>query len=250
MTRTLAIASGKGGVGKTWFAISLSQALARMNRRVLLVDCDVGLANVDVQLGLGVVTGLHHAVMGEITLSRAIQTPDGIGFDVLPGRSGAVYSGGLDPLMTGWIGHELLRKSSGYDLIILDLPSGADEGVRELMRLADADIILTTGEPTALADAYGLIKATRRYRVGGVPNIVVNFADDVAAGSQTQAGLGRICDRFLAVKPRSLGIVRRDSRVPEAICRQMPLLQCYPGCDAARDVVAVAETILVMKDWV
>lgn len=247
MKRVLAIASGKGGVGKTWFSISLGQALARMNRRVLLVDCDVGLANVDVQLGLKPLADLAQVVMGEIPLSRAVQSVDALGLDVLPGLSGAGHLGGLDPQMVGWIRGELCRSCDGYDVVILDLPSGIDQGVRELMRHADDEIILTTGEPTALTDAYALIKATRRERLGGVPKLVVNFADDAAAGRQTLEGLVRVCDRFLAIRPEGLGVIRRDSRVSEAIGRQTPLLRCYPGSDAARDVIAAADAFLVSE---
>lgn len=248
MTRVLAVASGKGGVGKTWFSISFSHALARMNRRVLLVDCDVGLANVDVQLGLQPTISLHQVVLGQRPLSLAVQPLDDLGFDVLPGRSGAAYPDGLDPLMTGWLCGELRRMSAPYDVVILDLPSGVEDGVRELMRQANDEIILTTGEPTALADAYALIKATRRSRVGDAPKIVVNFAEHAAAGRQTQEGLARVCHRFLEVRPYALGVVRRDRRVPEAISRQTPLLLSYPGCDAARDVVAVATAFLSPKE--
>lgn len=244
MKRIVAIASGKGGVGKTCFSISFGQALARMNRRVLLVDCDVGLANIDVQLGLKPLADLSRIVIGETSLSRAIQPVDALGLDVLPGLSGAGHLRGLDPLIAGWIRGELCRSCDSYDIIILDLPSGIDDGVRELMRHADDDIILTTCEPTALTDAYALIKATRRERLGGVPKLVVNFAEDAAAGRQTLEGLVRVCDRYLSIRPECLGMIRRDSRVSEAIVRQTPLLRCYPGSDAARDVIAIAEVFL------
>ena len=113
-----------------------------------------------------------------------------------------------------------------------------------MMRHADEEIIVTTGEPTALTDAYALIKATHRGKPGNVPKIVVNFAETVAAGRQILEGLGRVCDRFLAVEPKGVGVIRRDRRVPEAIGRQTPLLQCFPGCDAAKDVLSAAEVLL------
>ncbi len=247
MTRVVSIASGKGGVGKTWFSISLGEALARMNRRVLLVDCDVGLANIDVQLGLRPAVDLSRIVMGEAPLSHAIQQVDAIGLDVLPGLSGSGYLGGLDPLMVGWIRGELRRSCEDYDIIVLDLPSGVEHGVRELMRHADDEIIITTSEPTALTDAYALIKATSRQRLGNVPKLVVNFAEDIAAGRQTMEGLIKVCERFLTIKPGSLGVIRRDARVSEAIGRQSPLMQCYPGSNAARDVAAAAEVFLASE---
>lgn len=247
MKRVLAVASGKGGVGKTWFAISLGQALARMNRRVLLVDCDLGLANVDVQLGLDRSVDIMHVVTGETPLLRAIQSADQFGLDVLPGRSGAGYKGGLDPMMVAWLRGELRSMCDAYDIVIMDLPSGIDQGIRDVMRHADEEMIITTGEPTALTDAYALIKATRRNRPDRVPKIVVNFAEGARAGRQTLEGLVRVCDRFLAIRPMELGIIRRDRRVPEAIARQTALFQCYPGSDAARDVVAIAEALVASK---
>lgn len=247
MKRILAIASGKGGVGKTWFSISLAQAMARRNRRVLLIDCDIGLANVDVQLGMTHATDLTHVMMGQISLPKAIRSLDGLGIDVLPGRSGVGYPSGLDTLLVGWLQVELRRLCDEYDVVILDLPSGIEQGVREVMRHADEEIIITTSEPTALTDAYALIKATRHDGLRRIPKIIVNFAEDAEAGRRTLAGMVRVCDRFLKVKPSGLGVIRRDSHVSEAICRQLPLLTCYPGCDAARDVIAAAEAVLAMK---
>lgn len=247
MRRVVAVASGKGGVGKTWFSISLGQALAQSNRRVLLVDCDVGLANVDVQLGLNPRVDLQQAYMGEVDFSHAISSVDPLGFDVLPGRARISCVNGLDASMVGWLLGELRQIVSRYDIVILDLPSGVEFGVREFMRHADHEIIVTTSEPTALTDAYALIKATQRYRRNSVPKMICNFADDGVAGRRTLEGLSRVCNRFLGVEPQQLGVIRRDPRVPDAISQQVPLLQCYPGSDAARDVAATAKIFLAME---
>jgi flagellar biosynthesis protein FlhG len=243
MNCMLAVASGKGGVGKTWFSISLSHALARMNLRVLLVDCDIGLANVDVQLGLPKAPDLATVALDERLSDEAIRRIDSIGFDVLPGRSGCGRSRGLGPLVIGWLQKKLGSLRQRYDVIILDLPSGVEQGVRDLMLLADQKIVVTTGEPTALADAYALIKATRQNGVGNVPGIVVNFAQQTTSGRQTLDGLIRVCGRFLAIEPIGFGVIRMDKCVPEAIGRQTPLLACHPSCDAAQDVVAVAKVL-------
>ncbi|NJO36466.1 MAG: MinD/ParA family protein [Rhizobiales bacterium] len=248
MKRLLAIASGKGGVGKTWFAISLGHALARMNRRVLLVDCDVGLANVDVQLGLDPALNLHHVFVGKVSIAQAVQSLDGLGFDVLTGRSGAGYLSGLDSPMVGLIQHALQRMGDTYDVVILDLPSGVEHGVRHLMRCADDQIIVTTGEPTALTDAYALIKATRGNGSHRVPRLICNLADHREAGCRTLEGLIRVCERFLAIRPSALGVIRRDGRVVDAISRQRSLLTCYPKSNAARDVIATAEALLAWTD--
>jgi len=244
MKHVLAVASGKGGVGKTWFSISLACALARMNRRILLVDCDINLANIDIQLGLSSSVGLRNVFLGEVPTSQAIRTITPFGLDVLPGCANAGYLNGLDPAMIGWIQTELRCIGQDYDLVILDLPSGIESGVRELIKCADDGIILTTAEPTALADAYALIKATRKYGCAHSPRVVCNFADQTDIGRQTLDGLARVCDRFLGITLKRLGVIRRDTRVCEAIARQEPLLRCYPGSDAARDVTATAEAFL------
>jgi len=244
MKRTLAVASGKGGVGKTWFSISLSHTLARMNKRVLLVDCDIGLANVDVQLGLTKGPDLAMIALGQAPTSRAIKRIKDFGFDVLPGRSGHGRQRGLDAIIVNGLHRTLDDLRDDYDLIILDLPSGIEQGVRDMMRHADQEVVMTTGEPTALADAYALIKATRSTRLDSVPGIVVNFAQQAATGRQTMDGLIRVCDRFLAIEPIGFGVIRQDKAVPEAIGRQTPLFACHPNCDAAEDVAAVAKVLI------
>ncbi|MEM9440538.1 MAG: AAA family ATPase [Pseudomonadota bacterium] len=247
MKRILAIASGKGGVGKTWTSISLSHALARLNRRVLLVDCDVGLANVDVQLGLRPSVDLQHAYLGNVAFSQVIKRLDSLGFDVVSGRAEANYLHGLDASIVAWMLGELDHIASAYDFVILDLPTGLELGIRELMLHADYPIIVTTGEPTAMTDAYALIKAMRRTNKLRVPGLICNFAEHEQAGLETLAGLVRVCERFLDVKPNQLGVIRRDRRVPEAISRQTALLECYPRSDAARDISAMAKTFLTWK---
>lgn len=247
MKRVLAIASGKGGVGKTWFSISLSHALSRLNRRVLLVDCDIGLANVDVQLGLSPNVDLQHAFLGDVAFSQVVKRMDTLGFDVAPGRARAHYLNGLDESIVTWMLGELNQIAEDYDFVILDLPTGLELGIRELMLHADYPIIVTTGEPTALTDAYALIKAMKRTAELRVPGLICNFAEQEQAGHDTLAGLVRVCDRFLDVKPNQLGVIRRDRRVPDAISRQTALLECYPRSDAAKDIGSIAETFLTWK---
>jgi flagellar biosynthesis protein FlhG len=248
MKRVFAVASGKGGVGKTWVSISLGHALSRLNRRVLLVDCDVSLANVDVQLGLTPNIDLQDAFLGEVAFSKVVRPVASLGFDIVPGRARTSYLNGLDRSVVGWMLGELDQIAGNYDVVILDLPTGLELGVRDLMQHADHQIIVTTSEPTALTDAYALIKATRRIQRESVPGLICNLAEHEKAGRETLDGFVRVCDRFLDVKPSQLGVVRRDKRVPEAIGRQTALLDCYPRSDAARDIASIAETILAWRD--
>ncbi|WP_374377236.1 P-loop NTPase [Dongia sp.] len=238
----VAIASGKGGVGKTWLAISLAQALARKGERVVLFDGDLGLANVDIQLGLTPAIDLGTAIERQLPLSRAA-TPCAAGFDVIAGRSG---SGGLAnmplhrlaPLMQG------LREVSGqYDRVIIDLGAGIDRPVRMMAALCATALVVANDEPTTLTDAYALIKMLTSDQAPCRVGIVVNSAQDVAQGQQTYATLSKACNNFLKIDPPLLGIIRRDAKVKEAIRAQTPLLTRHPGAVAALDVEALAGQI-------
>lgn len=244
MRRLVTISSGKGGVGKTWFAISLSHALARLGLRTLLVDGDVGLANVDVQLGLSKGPDLGAAFASDCSVASSIRTVPALGMDVLLGRSGAGVRDALDLRLAERMLADLETVHEQYDLIVLDLPSGIDQGMRRLMMAADDAIIITTEEPTALTDAYALMKVTRKRQPDFLPKIVVNLVGSHQTGHHVFEGLSRVCKRFLTMVPLPLGVIRRDQRVAEAIGRQTPLMQCYPNCNAATDVMAVAETLI------
>ena len=161
----IAVASGKGGVGKTFMSITLASALAKAGRRVLLVDGDLGLANVDVQLGIAPETDLAAVVAGWVELDDAVTPVDGGagggGFDVLPGRSG---SGALAELPT----EEVARLAAGlsalalqYDHLVLDLGAGIEANCMRLARAADKSLVVITDDPASMTDAYAFIKVLR-----------------------------------------------------------------------------------------
>lgn len=243
MTRIIAIASGKGGVGKTWLAISLGHALARRGQRVLLFDGDFGLANVDVQLGLGPGLDLAAVLCGRSTLAGAVRAAGPAGFDVLPGRSGCGRLGAVAPALLERLLGDLAKLARGYDVTLLDLPAGIDHAVRRLLRAASLRLVLTTDEPTALTDAYALIKVSRGDAASGALELVVNLADSHAAGRRTHEGLQRVCAHFLGLSPALAGVLRRDPRVVDAIRHQAPLLLRHPASPAACDVEALARQL-------
>lgn len=245
MRRLIAVASGKGGIGKTWLTVTLAHALARLDRRVLLFDGDLGLANVDIQLGLGPERDLGTVLAGRCRLADAVQPYEPGGFDVLPGRSGsgrlaAVGAERIEELLNG-----LKGLAGGYDLVLLDLPAGVDSAVRRLFTAAEPRLVVTTDEPTALTDAYALVKVTKPAAVDGGFHVVVNFARSQAAGRQTFDGFCRVCARFLGVTPTLAGVVQHDPRVADAIRHQAPLLVRHPLSAAARDVETLARNLLV-----
>jgi flagellar biosynthesis protein FlhG len=247
MTRTgqiTAIASGKGGVGKTWFAITLAHALARAGSRVLLFDGDLGLANVDIQLGLLPEHDLAAVVAGSMTLAQAALHHEG-GFDIIAGRSGSGALSALDAAALAQVLAALRQAAAQYDHIILDLGAGLDQAVRRMAVFADLLLVVATEEPTSLTDAYAVLKlhAADRAALPSEARIVVNQSTSRAGGERTYATLARACTAFLGHTPKLAGIIRRDDRVRDAIRRQTPLLARHPTAAAAEDVEAVARAL-------
>jgi len=245
--RTAAIASGKGGVGKTWFATTLAHALARRGRRVLLFDADLGLANIDIQLGLAPTHDLASVVSGTVPLARAITVFAPGGFDVLAGSSGSGTLSTMDGATLERLLMALGAAAEGYDHVLLDLGAGLDRGVRRMAAWVDTLLVVATEEPTSLTDAYATLKLHAADRPGGDARLVVNQVTTPGAGERTAATLARACNAFLGRAPVLAGYIRRDPHVQDAIRRQAPLLVRHPNCQASLDVEAVAAGLLAPR---
>ena len=164
--RLLAIASGKGGVGKTWLSVTLSRALVQAGRTVLLFDGDLGLANVDIQLGIMPEHDLTAVIAGRRTVAQSAAIYPAGGFAVLAGRSGSGALSALDPLMLDRVLEALAAETSVSD-IVLDLGAGLDRSVRRMAAVADTLLVVATEEPTSLTDAYAVLKLASADRPGG-----------------------------------------------------------------------------------
>jgi len=234
------VASGKGGVGKTWLAITLSQALARAGRKVLLFDGDLGLANVDIQLGLDVQYDLGSVIAGQAALNQAITTFDDGGFDVVAGKSGSGMLADLDKTRMRQLQSQLWQLAQHYDRVVVDLGAGVEAGIRALTPRGGTTLVVVTDEPTSLTDAYAYIKITLKQNPKAKIRVVVNMASDRRHGERTYATLAKACQTFLKVSPPLAGVIRRDERVPDAIRRQIAFLARHPNSDTAKDILTMA----------
>lgn len=226
----VAIASGKGGVGKTWLSVALARALADAGWRVLLFDGDLGLANIDVQLGLDPRHDIADVLTGRATPMEAVIRHGG-GFNVLAGRSGNASLASLPPSTLATLATIPGLLANDYDIVLLDLAAGADATMRTLVSIARAMLLVATGEPTSLTDAYAVLKRLARECPALEPGLVINMAGSQASGRATHATLARAASHFLGRAPRLAGVIRRDPSVPASIRRQALAPASSPACE-------------------
>lgn len=239
----IAVASGKGGVGKTTFSVTLAHALAKQGKKVLLFDGDLGLANVDVQLGLMPKRDLNDVIRGRLSLDKVVQTYDEGPFDIIAGRSGQASLSALPSQRLALLRDQLIDLAGSYDAVIADLGAGVDRTVRMFSSMAARTILITTDEPTSLTDAYAFIKLGNAAGLSKNVSVVVNMASSEAEGQKTYKTLLKACENFLRLRPSLIGMVRHDKHVKDTIRHQTPLLTRSPNCDAAEDVEDIAKSV-------
>ena len=247
IANVVAVASGKGGVGKTWLSISLSQALAKLGQRVLLFDGDLGLANIDVQLGIQPGMDLGTALERHLPLSRAVINYPSGGFDLIAGRSGSGSLASMPINRLQALAQGIRAVGDSYGRVVVDLGAGIERPVRYLASRSGFCLVVTTDEPTALTDAYALIKmvtldAQEQHKETPM-GVVVNMASSREIGQRTYETLSKACERFLKRRIPLLGVIRRDPKVRDAISTQTPLLVRHPSSPAALDIEALARKV-------
>jgi flagellar biosynthesis protein FlhG len=249
--RIISIASGKGGVGKTFIAISLAHALSRLGKKVLLFDGDLGLANVDIQLGLNPDADVGDIFSGTTDVQKIIRhyadgTLQGSGFDIIAGRSGSGALANLtrDKLLA--LRKAIILLGSYYDHVVMDLGAGIELSVSTLADHRGTCIVVLTPDPTALTDAYAFIKL-RTQRNPHLPvQVIINGVASRPEGLATFEGLAKVCSSFIGITPSLLGIVHHDKKISDCIRNQKPLLTRHVNSVPALDIQKIADTLAIM----
>lgn len=241
-TRVIAVTSGKGGVGKTNLTVNLGIALARQGIATGVLDADLGLANVDVLLGIVPAFHLGHVIGGERELAEILlQGPGGLW--VVPGGSGVYELANLSEARLDRLVAALAQLESRLDLLLIDTGAGISRQVLSFLLAAPELIVVASPEPTSLTDAYGVIKVVAARNPESRIRVAVNLARDLAEGEEAARRLAAVARRYLGVELEHLGTVVDDAAVRAAVCRQEPVVLSFPASRAARQIVEMAHQL-------
>jgi flagellar biosynthesis protein FlhG len=241
-TKTIAVCSGKGGVGKSNVALNLSILLSGAGNRVALVDADMGMANLDVLLNADVKGDLSHVVAGTKRLEDiVVDLPSGVQF--VAGASGLARLANLSEFQRTRLAEELTQLEADNDMIVIDCAAGIGPDVLQFAAGADIVLVVTTPEPTAITDAYGMIKALARRGYLGSLSVLTNQADNRQEGRATYQRLAEVARRFLDIRIFDAGYVNEDPRVRQSVRRRQAFVLAYPKCPASRDIAALVNKL-------
>ncbi len=235
--------SGKGGVGKTNLMANLAVAASGLGARVLLVDGDLGLANLDVLLGLVPTRSISDVLCEDVPLDEAL-VPGPRGVRLLPAASGRADLAALDARGLARLAGRLEACSDRFDLVLVDIGAGVGPAALGLATLCDPILLVTNAEPTSLADAYATLKLLSADPDAGRIELVVNSALDPTEGLRTHAQLARLAKRFLDHALPLHGVLPRDPRLAEAVAEQRTVVEAFPGSPASQSLVAMAARLL------
>jgi flagellar biosynthesis protein FlhG len=241
--RVLTVTSGKGGVGKTNITLNMAIALSKMGLRVVILDVDFGLANIDVMLGMSTKYTLVDLIRGERNIFEVLTDgPDNVKF--LSGGSGVEELLQIDRAQLGKFisGIGLLDKL--YDVILIDTGAGLSRNVMSFVMAADEVLLVTTPEPTAITDAYALIKMISRRDRHKIIRVIVNKADSPKEANDILSKLALVSEKFLSFNLQKLGYILYDELVPRAVKEQKPFFLSYPKSHVSQQIWQLAGSLI------
>ena len=237
--QVVAVTSGKGGVGKTTFAVNLAVAFAQRGRRVLLFDADLGMANVHVFAGVNPTATILDVIDGRATL-ESILVPGPAGMQIACGASGVGRLADLDARSLDALGRQLLRVASAFDVLLIDTGAGVAPSVMNFLALAHDAVVIATPNLASTLDAYGVIKVAHEQRLRARLHILVNEADDETQASAVTARVAGCASRFLQITPGDLGFLRRDAAFEQANQQRRPLQLAQPTGTLGQRIAQIA----------
>lgn len=245
-TRVIAVTSGKGGVGKTNFTINFALALMSYGQKVIILDADLGLANIDVILGISPTYNLYHVLKGEKSIQEVITNgPQGLKF--IAGGSGMQELANLRRWQIEQFIEKLDELEGMADILIIDTAAGLSRNVMSFVLAADDVIVITTPEPTAITDAYGLVKSMSAKKKYGVVHLVVNKVENAQEGDITANKFTIVAEKFLKLNIGHLGFILDDQYVSKAVKNQVPFILKYPKSSAAVCIQRLAAHLMDQK---
>lgn len=243
--RVLAVTSGKGGVGKTNISVNLAVSLAQIGRRVMVMDADLGLANLDVMLGLHPQYNLSHVLSGQRTLEEILLTgPEGV--RVVPAASGVQNMAELKPVQHAGLIRAFSELSHTMDVLIIDTAAGISDSVISFSKAAQEVLVVVCDEPSSLTDAYALIKLLSREHGLFRFRIVANMAGSAQEGRELFKKLTRVTDKFLDVMLDFVGVVPYDEYLRKSVRKQRAVVEAFPRSKAS---IAFKEMAVRIDNW-
>ncbi|HAI12130.1 MAG TPA: ATP-binding protein [Phycisphaerales bacterium] len=240
--RIIAVTSGKGGVGKSNVSVNLAIQLMQAGRRVALLDADLGTANADVLCNVPVGSTLAQVVNGQYTLKEVmVKTPGG--FYLVPGASGLANIADMSADARTRLVDQIYELEAMVDVIIIDTGAGVSSNVLGFALSADQILVVTTPEPTAMTDAYAVIKSLVTERQDLDVRLLVNMAGDVTEGREIYHRLNAVCRQFLSINILYAGHVIYDQAVRKAVRTQVPFLLSAPKSQAAQCIKSLATRV-------
>jgi len=240
--RTLAISSGKGGVGKSSIAVNLGLELCRLGHRVCLFDADTNLANVNILLGLSADCTLQQLLRGERTLDQVLlEGPEGL--QIIPAASGITEFIHISPNQQQRLLDALRALEQGFDYLIIDTASGIHQHLIQLLLAADDLLLVITPEPTSLTDAFSLLKVLKRFCFDRPIQVIVNMADSRTMAHDNFKRFRAAAARFLQLDTHYLGYILRDAKVADSVRQQRPLVLSHPDSIASRCLHFIASRL-------